>query len=161
MTLNSSFARRIFTPLFFLLFIFSNYAQNNTEINVQAQAPRRASVLAEKVRDLKSSGINFAPTVLLQPVSTDAQALKLFGVREGSSYIISSEGLQQIRSTQPEALRFEIPMGTASMVIDLVKTQLITEDFYTETSDGTRPSLKTGSYYQGWSVAMRPLRWQP
>ncbi|HMX86930.1 MAG: fibronectin type III domain-containing protein [Saprospiraceae bacterium] len=149
MTLNSSFARRIFTPLFFLLFIFSNYAQNNTEINVQAQAPRRASVLAEKVRDLKSSGINFASTVLLQPVSTDAQALKLFGVREGSSYIISSEGLQQISSTQPEALRFEIPMGTTSMVIDLVKTQLITEDFYTETSDGTRPSLKTGSYYQG------------
>ncbi|MFN8331581.1 MAG: hypothetical protein U0T81_10255 [Saprospiraceae bacterium] len=41
-----------------------------------------------KGQDLKSSGINFAPTVLLQPVSTDAQALKLFGVREADPVIL-------------------------------------------------------------------------
>ncbi len=147
MIITTNAVRRILQVL--MMFCFAGlYAQNVGEINVQAQASQRNSAVAQLVKDAQDAKVAFNKPITMNAMESNSKILQLYGVRQASFFQIS--GLSQLLVQRPEAIELEfLTSEFGNLEVQLIQSHPLTEDFYVETSEGLKPAMTKGVYYQG------------
>ncbi len=130
-----------FLPLLLLLLPFYSFAQ------------QQPNVLALRVREQKAQKSDFKKPVLFQ-FAGQSKAANQFGdlVSDGKLLTLDLDNLTSVYKSAPASLEMELPSGSAPpIVLELVKSQLLTEDFslVTSATNGQPVDYQHGVYYRG------------
>lgn len=114
---------------------------------------QNANALAQKVQGYKSQKSAFAPVALFSHAGSAKSANQFSdAVAEGHLLELQASALQSLHSANLETFALEIPTGgKKSLVLELVRHQLLTEDFsvVSNASNGQPVDYQLGVYYRG------------
>ncbi len=109
-------------------------------------------VLSQKVREAKASKQVFSkPNLFSFGGQTKSSGKFSDIIEEGQLLTLNLGNLKSLYQGGPDALEIELPIGTGKpLKLELVKHQLLTEDFTLVTSDSEQPQpYQPGVYYRG------------
>lgn len=116
-------------------------------------AQQQPNALALKVREQQNQKANFSKPDLFQ-FAGQSKAANQFGdlISDGKLLTLDMASLASLYNSAPNTLELELPSGSqAPIVLELVKTQLLTDDFslVTSTSNGQPIAYQPGVFYRG------------
>jgi hypothetical protein len=116
-------------------------------------AQQQPNALALKVREQQNQKANFSKPDLFQ-FAGQSKAANQFGdlISDGKLLTLDMASLASLYNSAPNTLELELPSGSqAPIVLELVKIQLLTDDFslVTSTSNGQPIAYQPGVFYRG------------
>lgn len=143
-----SISKNVWAVFSFILFFIQLHAQDILDVKVIPVGDASESVVGQNVRLAKESGIAFQSVKLLESIAL-RESLTPYQLRKAEAFQINPQQLQGILQSAPEALRFEFDFGGKSHVLDLIRVNLLDDQFAVNTSGSGYVDYNKGLFYQG------------
>lgn len=115
------------------------------------QLHARTGQVADRVMDLKEKGVHFQPVQLFTLVPRTAENEKLWAaaIKEGTVLQLDDQATRGIGGNAPSYATLELPTTNGIIILDLVRTQITTDDFKVNTASGAGAAYLPGVHYRG------------
>ena len=140
------YMRAFFPAMAFLLFHLFGSAQE-----------MRTGRVAERIEALNAKGIEFSPVHLFERVQSTPATDRLWAEACTKAEVLQYDARAAITliASPPEQISIDIPSVEGTIVVDLQRVDIVTDDFILNTSDGGRIPLQNAAHYRG---AIRGIR---
>lgn len=150
--MRNIFTILIVTGLCVMSFVAIGFKDNSVTENANTNAPVKTykkvyDIIAEK----KNNNNTFSPVSLFKydPAGQRDAALNNF-VSSSATLKLQKNAVSSILRSAPENIEFSVPVSeTESMVLELTKVQILTEDFHVMDGEGSILPYTPGVYYRG------------
>ena len=122
------------------------------QLMVAFQMHARTGQVADRVMALKEKGVQFQPVQLFSAMPKTAETNKLWAaaIKEGTVLQLNDRATRAIiDGNAPMYATLELPSTNGTIILDLVRTQITTEDFKVNTGSGTGAAYAPGVHYRG------------
>lgn len=107
--------------------------------------------LSERVRTLQQQGVRFQTVGLFEALPSTPARDELWQTELTKAQLLALDmgSVQRALSARPLHMAFQVPGPSGTMVLDLVRTEVTTDDFRLTTASGARADRPAGVHYRG------------
>ncbi|MBK9271593.1 MAG: fibronectin type III domain-containing protein [Saprospiraceae bacterium] len=145
--MKNSFKGLLVALLYFTSFSATT-AQGNGDPQVIPIFDQAESILASKIRLARESKLPFYHFNGLTP-SHLKEDLQKYGIRKAETYKINKLAIQQLMLEQPEQISFTFNYRNQDFTIDLIKNNLLDQNFVVNSSSQGFIDYQPGCYFHG------------
>jgi len=137
------YAGRVSFMLFLLNFSYNVFGQNIE--------PSKTNQIAKSVQEARENRIEFKDFELFTPVSGQLSIRTADVVKQSTVAELDSRKMETLLALKPNGISISVPFLNSSIQIELIKQNILTEDFevYTSESPNKPISYKQGVFYRG------------
>ncbi|HRH68979.1 MAG TPA: M12 family metallo-peptidase [Flavobacteriales bacterium] len=111
----------------------------------------RSGQVSDRILALQAKGARFVPVRLFETVHSDARTTQRWNGALQKATVLRPdvEAMDAVRTRMPEYMALELPTDAGSIILDLARTTITTDDFSVLTASGGRSVGSTGNHYRG------------
>ncbi|MBK9631469.1 MAG: fibronectin type III domain-containing protein [Saprospiraceae bacterium] len=141
------FSRGLFFIVLSFIGLSSIFAQNANDPVIIPVHPNGVSVISSKIKQAQASGIGFYDFRALGSTNFK-EDLRRYGLRNAENYKIDFRAIEKLMEAQSEQISFSFNYKNQEYTLDMVKNNLLDQNFVVNTSEGSY-DYQPGLYYQG------------
>lgn len=149
--MNKTYKLSYFLPvvLIALIFVFSAFDTKENKITVQPAVDQNHTNKAAELVNARKNGQNFEKINLFKRNTNSSRPVSN-AVSKSSVLNINKDMLSRINSSKPENLVLDVPYVNGTEVsLELVRVNIVPENFTIKTSSGSSTPYNGGVFYQG------------
>lgn len=108
-----------------------------------------AGQVSERVGKLRSAGVRFVPLTWFERVPATAEVDRLWKDALTQAAVVRPRSLEAALASPPEHVSVALPHHQGELVLDLVRTEIGTEDLQVNASSGAHGDARAGVHYRG------------